>query len=82
MLRTGLACTNGDGKINEPEVPEDFYVLRRPNVSLNLPAHMTLRGVFEYLDENKDGGLTESELQRIVSELKTFDSKLDGVTAI
>jgi outer membrane protein assembly factor BamB len=73
---------NGDGKINKPEVPSDFNVLRRPNIPLDLPAHITLRGVFEYLDEDKDGGLTESELQRIVTELKTFDSKLHGITAI
>jgi outer membrane protein assembly factor BamB len=73
---------NGDGKLSRDEFPADFNVMRRPNIPLETPAHMTARSFFGLIDQNQDGGVTEDELAGVVPLFKKFISKLHGVTAI
>ena len=64
---------NGDRRISKDEAGPDLVISRRPEMDENAAgAKLTVAAIFTYFDTDKDGGISETEWEKIRSEEKTW----------
>jgi Ca2+-binding EF-hand superfamily protein len=81
-----LLDKDGDGKIHEEEVMEYLDKVQDPQVkALTSAAALLLsgegRGLFEFLDRDHDGRLSQRELKTLPTLIEVFDKDADGQLA-